>query len=523
MKECLKEKSGALISSYKVFNSFIDRDASGKPDVSGIFSTYCYEYWIKTRKTAPKKPHESFRRCLTAHTRGSDGRKPFAEDAEAKILEVLRQKKRWPCFEKHEVSIGVQGFKALGFHEAKRKNGNQNGTNKTDAVKTKMTKSAKEVKKKSSVKVKSEFPAKMLKKSEAKELKETASFSLMGDASISVGRSSEFDMEIDTKVPPERLVKKQKVENILEPDTVLNELFRGHKPQDFGHGHTGFKPSFANMQPFATINTNSQYVGPPQFLRQNSFLMQQQPAGSGSIPQAAAKTTALTTTLKQGIKRPRPSSSCTSSTDRREDAEKEEADFSFLMKMAQLVNKNNGQVPMYFFQNQQTFMNPNHLSEIVRTSQKQGCELFNPAGLYMLSITRDPNDPRFQMDYLVPESQCFDMTKTIGCNLVSLKSFIHVDTDEISREIMKGDMRDIHGWAMRASRVEAYLTCRYGYPRLLKDGHVWMHRRVYTFDGRVLVLKVHMTLLEDKNHVFVRFQDVSNEMEHILSPPNELF
>mmetsp|Transcript_11012 Transcript_11012/g.12723 ORF Transcript_11012/g.12723 Transcript_11012/m.12723 type:complete len:98 (+) Transcript_11012:316-609(+) len=89
----MKEKA-KLVSSYQVFCSFIERDEdTGKVDVSKVFSTACYDYWVKTRKTEPKKPHESFRRCLTAHTRGSDGRKPFDEDAEAKILEVLRQKK----------------------------------------------------------------------------------------------------------------------------------------------------------------------------------------------------------------------------------------------------------------------------------------------------------------------------------------------------------------------------------------------------------------------------------------------
>mmetsp|Transcript_5294 Transcript_5294/g.6375 ORF Transcript_5294/g.6375 Transcript_5294/m.6375 type:complete len:473 (-) Transcript_5294:797-2215(-) len=472
----MKEKA-KLVSSYQVFCSFIERDEdTGKVDVSKVFSTACYDYWVKTRKTEPKKPHESFRRCLTAHTRGSDGRKPFDEDAEAKILEVLRQKKRWPCFEKHDVSIGVQGFKALGYHETQRKNDcNEVQSCRDQPEELKKTKRASKAKHKV--------------KSQKSDLK--------------------VDMEIDTLYPSAPFQKRAKLNSFTKED-LLNDLFSTVKTTDL-RKHSGAEKS-------VPVFPNN---GPPQNLKPevlNNYT-HQNGTSSGNQKHLSAMTYVPQgmVPVRRGMKRPR-------NWNGREDADKEEADFSSLMKIAQMVNQNNGNLSTFLHQ-KQTFQNSARLPGlgVVQASYKQGCTLYNPAGLYMLSITRDPNDPRFQMDYLVPDTQSFDLTRPIGCNMVSLKSFIHVDTDEVSRQIMNGDMRDIHGWAVRASRVEAFLTCRYGYPKLLKNGHVWMHRRVYTFDGRVLVLKVHMTLLPDGNHVFVRFQDVSDKMQHILQPPNELF
>lgn len=108
------------VSSYKIFNRFVKVDEStGEIDASQILSPACYDAWVKSRRKKPKKPQEAFRRALTAHCRGVDGRKPFTEGVERSLLVELRRKKPWACFEncKGCGSIGVQGFPSQGYHE----------------------------------------------------------------------------------------------------------------------------------------------------------------------------------------------------------------------------------------------------------------------------------------------------------------------------------------------------------------------------------------------------------------------
>lgn len=82
-----------------------------------VQSVECFKEWVATRKRRPKKPHESFRRVLTAHVAGVDSRKPFPKRVEVSLLRNLRRKEVWPCFKGEEVSIGVQGFRKEGHHE----------------------------------------------------------------------------------------------------------------------------------------------------------------------------------------------------------------------------------------------------------------------------------------------------------------------------------------------------------------------------------------------------------------------
>jgi len=87
-------------------------------DCSGLVSSECFTFWLSSRKSAPKFPHESFRRTLTAHLSGLDRRKPFSKEVEANLLKILRGRKVWPCFENIPgVTIGTNGFRTKGFHE----------------------------------------------------------------------------------------------------------------------------------------------------------------------------------------------------------------------------------------------------------------------------------------------------------------------------------------------------------------------------------------------------------------------
>lgn len=103
--------------SYNVFMSFVDENG----DASKLLSKECYKRWMASRRTTPKQPEESFRRVLTAHVCGVDGRRPFPPKVEASLLKVLRKKEVWDCFKDTPYSIGIRGFRNQGLHEASAK------------------------------------------------------------------------------------------------------------------------------------------------------------------------------------------------------------------------------------------------------------------------------------------------------------------------------------------------------------------------------------------------------------------
>eukprot|EP00511_Aplanochytrium_stocchinoi_P006322 CAMPEP_0204840626 /NCGR_PEP_ID=MMETSP1346-20131115/38320_1 /ASSEMBLY_ACC=CAM_ASM_000771 /TAXON_ID=215587 /ORGANISM="Aplanochytrium stocchinoi, Strain GSBS06" /LENGTH=408 /DNA_ID=CAMNT_0051978143 /DNA_START=123 /DNA_END=1350 /DNA_ORIENTATION=- len=111
----------SIESSYAVFLKFVKPLDKGGVDCTGMLSKDCYDLWLKTRIKKPSKPAESFRRALTAHCRGVDGRRPFPKDVEAGLLAELRKSQIWACFEQTGINIGLRGYKAVGHWEKKRK------------------------------------------------------------------------------------------------------------------------------------------------------------------------------------------------------------------------------------------------------------------------------------------------------------------------------------------------------------------------------------------------------------------
>jgi len=86
-------------------------------DASAVNGPECYRQWLDSRSETSVDPAKSFQRCLTAHLTGSDGRQPFQPDEEEAILGVVRLKCKWPAFVGTDLTIGLKGFRAHGFHE----------------------------------------------------------------------------------------------------------------------------------------------------------------------------------------------------------------------------------------------------------------------------------------------------------------------------------------------------------------------------------------------------------------------
>lgn len=125
-----RKRGRGAVSSYTVFNEYVKKKSNGEYDATEVLSYECYQRWLNTRQQKPKMPEESFRRAITAHVRGADGRRPFEKHIEAAILNEVRKRSAWKCFGGNS-SIGKLGFKKRGYHEElslklKDKGGNEN-------------------------------------------------------------------------------------------------------------------------------------------------------------------------------------------------------------------------------------------------------------------------------------------------------------------------------------------------------------------------------------------------------------
>jgi hypothetical protein len=107
-------------TSIRIFRRYIRTsiDAQGQMqlDARAVVGRACFEHWKECHKPS-RDCERGFQRSLTAHLTKSDGRRPFQPDEEAAVLKVLRQKKVWSAFAGTDISIGINGFRAHGFHE----------------------------------------------------------------------------------------------------------------------------------------------------------------------------------------------------------------------------------------------------------------------------------------------------------------------------------------------------------------------------------------------------------------------
>ena len=105
-----------LQSSMTVFREFLVQTIDPETnetmiDASAITSLQCYQEWLDSRKSFAKKPENSFQRALSAHLTGADGRDPFTSIEEKAILQHLRSRRRWKCFENSNIKFGFMGFR----------------------------------------------------------------------------------------------------------------------------------------------------------------------------------------------------------------------------------------------------------------------------------------------------------------------------------------------------------------------------------------------------------------------------
>lgn len=108
---------GRASTSLRVFRAAMRRREDGSIDVSGVISRQCFRAWLELKNVSESDAESlKFRRVLTNHVSGTDGRCPFDPDEEEAILTLLRKKVSWPCFPPHLAHLGMR-YRSRGFHE----------------------------------------------------------------------------------------------------------------------------------------------------------------------------------------------------------------------------------------------------------------------------------------------------------------------------------------------------------------------------------------------------------------------
>ena len=115
-----QKRSKKKEKSILIFELYVQRKADGTLDASKVLGRTCFEHWLNTRGSKPKNPPEAFRKALTSHCAGVDGRKPFEPELERALLNELRQKKVWPCFIGTKSKVGLRGFQVKGYWERRK-------------------------------------------------------------------------------------------------------------------------------------------------------------------------------------------------------------------------------------------------------------------------------------------------------------------------------------------------------------------------------------------------------------------
>mmetsp|Transcript_20851 Transcript_20851/g.25289 ORF Transcript_20851/g.25289 Transcript_20851/m.25289 type:complete len:430 (+) Transcript_20851:287-1576(+) len=110
-------------SSYEHFMKYVKTTPNGGVDVSQILSLECYTAWVLEHAGTSIQPEEAFRLAVTSQCQGIACYRPFPPDVETALLGLLRERKVWNCFKNTNIKIGKKGFKAAGFWEKKRLNG----------------------------------------------------------------------------------------------------------------------------------------------------------------------------------------------------------------------------------------------------------------------------------------------------------------------------------------------------------------------------------------------------------------
>jgi len=161
-------------------------------------------------------------------------------------------------------------------------------------------------------------------------------------------------------------------------------------------------------------------------------------------------------------------------------------------------------------------------SAIVQVHKSKGISFFCPRLVERITYARRINDVRFSEDFLVPKNAAFLSDRVIGSDVMDIRSKMIVDSDNISRMLMRGDHRHKAGKLSRqVSHVYGTHMINTITPLVFGGKAIWYHQHIYRYDGTPMWQLVRIEARPDGT-LRASWQDVTDTpfMQYISSLPN---
>ncbi|CAK9028542.1 Nitrate reductase NADH [Durusdinium trenchii] len=491
-------------SSLDVFMSFCKYFQSAtnpgeiKVEAEAIISRDCYEMWLKTRQRALKKPEESFRKTVTAHCTGTDGRKPFPVEVERSILVQLRKQMVWPCFQNRlssrgeKINIGLQGFRGQGYHEEKSQGG--------DAARPrgKRPQSAKMAPRTGSTRAQQEYQRQT-------GTQQNGMQEPFGEARMRSNHQPRQSSETHQQ-HRQRTIKEEASRDSLQQQ-------QRPRPPDSFQQYYGVGPAMTRAAAGHYQVQNRNHAGDQKRKRQQS-----RAGSSEDHPSTAAASSAeriVATNLAEWRKNPAlllmalqrmrisPSEFMGPSTRDRE-VDLDNAPL-FLGKDVRPTTIRAGGLHMMT-----RFFKPHHFLSLLSVSS-----VMNTSGIFdpdVMALSLNIPDRRFSDDFMFPDEGLFD-DRPIGRNIFCLNTFIYISSDKTARDILGGTVcgslpisytHPLQFWMVAIKIIS----------RLMQRGELVWQGVSKTLGGRTIVTRTRYLIVGETIHT--HFQDVSDLNSDIL-------
>lgn len=495
-----KINSNSIESSHDVFMKYVEYGNDGTVNCSELTGKACYNYWLITRLKKPQNPSESFRRALTAHCRGDDGRQPFPQEVEIALIKHLKVKSTWKCFEGTDVKIGVRGYKAKGYHEKqKQDNGKDNKSNMG-----KIKKGAKQDNGKGN------------KSNTRKVKKGTKQAAVSGKQVLAINKkkhSESKDNELKKKkghaIFPETGFGTEFRQSLVYPENELPDIF-----EIIEHNNDSMITSeklLRKIQPVSTkLSPYGEVLDPLCLIpsKNNSSYIGSKLEEDGNTDEYDADDIFRQLVVFNSLKNSRHSGD--KITLGSKEISNSLSDFMFAAN-APRGYSNDLRMLMKFVNQSYNDTNGLRLFLSAACRGQLGESIFEPKRIQTLENYYSNGHLFYTREFVLPspEERFFDPRKPIGFCMGDPVTFVCLETDQVMRDMYRGDItglqsfeyRDVHCMCYLGEMVNTYL----------KEGVIWNRSLEFKFDGTPMVCLNRYMPSEDGLVAHIHTQDITDQ------------
>lgn len=494
------------IVNHNVFEQFVFTNKDGKTDASKILSRECYEAWLASKTSKPKSPEEAFRKALTAHCRGDEGMRPFEPKVEEAVLEQLRARRVWPCFQETGLKIGKRGYRASGYWEMKTNKHLVHQKTKMNSLKrlSKSDRHEEKTRERDGSQKKSKSKSKKQKKVEIETGTETESGSEETSQVVSCLKSK-AESQSELLYP----MKKSKHSSFKEAEgkKELKEL-----AEDFDEFFDGdYELPIEELKDFeeCSMNLDTEWTEVsttfecdlPYFMSQVYILNEKLYGRTNSLDfEPPEDITSVFKSYKKKLTN---------------------EDIADIKKTFEDITTS--KTHPIFKEGLEAFLKftpeSHHNLFFINLFRQLSYRVFSPQNITPRQELDDKTKYLFSKAFCLPDvaDRKFSKTKTVGRLLGDSALYTPVDVDNNSRQIYRGCIVGVTALKLRVNKAQSIMHLQDIFIEFKTKGEVWTRSIEYRFDGTVMVLlNRYFRDRKDPSIVYVDHQDVTEDFFHYL-------